>query len=178
MPLGPGGMPSPGLWQLIGEVSAVGLNMISWTGIPQDFHSLVIWYQLRCDVAAQFLSPGWWFNKDTTATNYRQTMQYVSYTAVGSAAGNNNLLGWLSGANSPAGAYGYGEILIQNYANSFAHKQAGVSVWHERNSGADFFYKGHGMLLWQGLAPITQIDLYAPGQLFTAGSVARLMAIR
>lgn len=156
------------------RILAAAAASIVFTNIPQQYRELRLKYSLRGDNAGdQALLVQ--FNLDVAALYDQEvlTINNITATAVGAAAGTSIKAGLIPGTASPANHFEHGEITIPDYQLKINRKVLFSRSYHENAETA----AGQNHLLDSGLwrtanAPITTITLLpAAGNFIAASSI-------
>lgn len=163
---------------LIDSATPSGVDMVSFTSIPGTYKKLIIEYVGRSDKSANFESMTIAFNTDTTATNYRYSVIYVTAAGtVAGAGGDTPAAPAISAASAPAGSCGAGKIEIPFYSGSTFRKQARCISSYRYDASSTHQATFYASMEWENTAAITQIDITLASGDFVAGSEFRLYGV-
>jgi len=102
---------------LLDEITNVTPGEFDFLDIPQQFNRVYILGEVRGDQALTTIPVYCYFNNDRTAANYWSQLTAAGPAASGAEAATPNI-GSVSGASSPANAYGTCYVTVDDYAGS------------------------------------------------------------
>jgi hypothetical protein len=125
------------------------------TSIPGTYYDLVVY--IVNPYAATADAPFYWFNTDTTASNYNTLLQKSSNSGSASWTADNNAR--LSPAYVGTGSsdYNFISLRIPNYATTGSYKLMEIFGRQKNESGTFFLY--NGVSEWRNTAAISTLKL-------------------
>jgi len=160
------------------SLTAIAADII-FGNIPQHFRAILLKFRLRGDNAAdQNLLVQ--FNGDVTALYDQQvlTINNITATAVGAAAGTSIKAALIPGTGSPANVWAHGEVEVPSYNLKTNRKPLFSRGYHENAETA----AGQNYLIDSGLwrtfaSPITSIRLLPAAGNFIIGSSVQALGL-
>lgn len=140
------------------EVGSAGTTTVDFNNIPQGYTDLLLVSSTRTAAASTYGAINYRFNGSSTGY-YSRNLEggdgaTGSYTQTNAAQAT---LGYMSGANATANAFGSQSLYIPNYTSS-NYKSSSVDSVGESNT-ANGIYNNLFSQVWQNTAAITSINL-------------------
>jgi hypothetical protein len=171
----------PANYVLLSEVTvgAAGAASVTFSNIPQTgYTDLKVAYSARSTGAAARIDIRWYFNSDTSGSNYsyRRLFGYESGVLSGSGSGTYTDAGTaITGSTATASTFSNNELYIPNYTGSAAKSASGD--WIAENNSSSSFILGINANLWNQTAAISSITFSPSSGNFAANSTFYLYGL-
>ena len=168
-------------YQLISSntVGAGGVSSVTFSSIPSTYTDLKFYISARTNSGAARTDIRWYFNSDTSGSNYSyiRIFGYESGVLSGSASGTYVDAGTaIDGDGATSNTFSNFELCVPNYAGSTAKSANGD--WTAENNSSGSFILGFNAYLWNQTAAITGITFSASGANFVQYSTFYLYGIK
>jgi hypothetical protein len=142
------------------------------SGIPPSYVNIQGTLYCRSDVVSTADVVRCYVNGDTTLANYRRVEMRYDGVAVGGILADDNRIGVISGASSPANSFAVFSFFILNYAATVGRKGIRATVGERENEAIDIEVL-ENYVEWENTAAINQLTFETdndPTDQFITGS--------
>lgn len=131
---------------------------VTFSSIPSTYTDIKFVISARSTGAAERIDIRWYFNSDTSGSNYsyKRLFGYEGGALSGSGSGTYTDAGTaIDGANATSNTFSNNELYIPNYAGSNAKSASGD--WTAENNSSGSYILGFNAHLWNQTSAISSV---------------------